>query len=79
MGMITITNVLHKIAESVYNNSTEELSEFKEYSDPSQVGSSTMPHKINPKLSKGIIGNSAKLYDLIYSMWPSIVFYDNDN
>ena len=67
MGMITVTNVLHKIAESVYNNSTEELSEFKEYSDPSQVGSSTMPHKINPKLSKGIIGNSAKLYDLIYS------------
>lgn len=67
MGMISVANVLHKIAESVYNNSTEELSEFKEYSDPSQVGSSTMPHKINPKLSKGIIGNSAKLYDLIFS------------
>lgn len=67
MGIISVTNVLHKIAESVYNNSTEELSEFKEYSDPSQVGSSTMPHKINPKLSKGIIGNSAKIYDLIFS------------
>lgn len=67
MGIISVTNVLHKIAESVYNNSTEEISEFTEYSHPSQVGSSTMPHKINPKLSKGIIGNSVKIYDLISS------------
>lgn len=67
MGIISVTNVLHKIAESVYNNSTEEISEFTEYSHPSQVGSSTMPHKINPKLSKGIIANSAKIYDLISS------------
>lgn len=67
LGLVSISNVFHKIAEAVYNNSTEELSEFKEYSHPSQVGSSTMPHKINPKLSKGIIGNSAKMYDLIFS------------
>lgn len=66
-NMIAVTNVVHKIAEAVYNNSVEELSEFTEYSDPTQVGSSTMPHKMNPKISKGIIGNSMKLYDLFSS------------
>lgn len=66
-GVVGLTNVMHKIAEAVYNNSVEELSEFTEYSDPSQIGSSTMPHKMNPKISKGIIGNSMKLYDLVPS------------
>ncbi len=66
-SMIALTNVMHKIAEAVYNNSVEELSEFTEYSDPSQIGSSTMPHKMNPKISKGIIGNSMKIYDLLAS------------
>ena len=66
-GVLGVTNVMHKIGEAVYNNSVEELSEFTEYSDPNQVGSSTMPHKMNPKISKGIIANSMKLYDLVPS------------
>ena len=66
-SVVAITNAIHKIAEAVYNNSVEELSEFTEYSDPSQIGSSTMPHKVNPKISKGIIANSMKLYDLMPS------------
>lgn len=66
-SIILIANVLHKIAEATYNNSTEEISEFTESSDENQVGSSTMPHKINPKLSKGIIANSMKIYSLIDS------------
>lgn len=66
-SVVGVANILHKIAEAVYNNSVEELSEFTEYSDPSQVGSSTMPHKVNPKISKGIIANSMKLYDLLPS------------
>lgn len=66
-SVVAVTNVIHKIAEAVYNNSVEELSEFTEYSDPSQIGSSTMPHKVNPKISKGIIANSMKLYDLLPS------------
>lgn len=66
-GVLGVTNVMHKIGEAVYNNSVEELSEFTEYSDPNQIGSSTMPHKMNPKISKGIIANSMKLYDLVPS------------
>lgn len=66
-SVVSVTNAIHKIAEAVYNNSVEELSEFTEYSDPSQIGSSTMPHKVNPKISKGIIANSMKLYDLLPS------------
>lgn len=66
-GVLGVTNVMHKVGEAVYNNSVEELSEFTEYSDPNQVGSSTMPHKMNPKISKGIIANSMKLYDLVPS------------
>ena len=66
-SVVGVTNAIHKIAEAVYNNSVEELSEFTEYSDPSQIGSSTMPHKVNPKISKGIIANSMKLYDLLPS------------
>lgn len=66
-GVLGVTNVMHKIGEAVYNNSVEELSEFTEFSDPNQIGSSTMPHKMNPKISKGIIANSMKLYDLVPS------------
>lgn len=79
-GLISVANVLHKIAEAVYNNSTEELSEFTEYRDTTQIGSSTMPHKINPKLSKGIIANSAKLYSLLTpSLYANIKPYESNS
>lgn len=54
----------HKIAEEVYSTSIEEIGEVSEGFEKGTVGSSTMPHKINPKLSKGIIANSQKLYTL---------------
>lgn len=79
-SVVAVTNVIHKIAEAVYNNSVEELSEFTEYSDPSQIGSSTMPHKVNPKISKGIIGNSMKIYDLLpSSLYANIKPYESNS
>ncbi|MDN6626197.1 MAG: adenylosuccinate lyase family protein, partial [Pisciglobus halotolerans] len=59
-----LTNNLHKIAEEVFQTSIEEFAEVSEGFSKGTVGSSTMPHKINPKLSKGIIANAQKLYSL---------------
>ncbi|KAF1302448.1 class-II fumarase/aspartase family protein [Candidatus Enterococcus willemsii] len=59
-----LANVLHKIAEEVFQTSIEEFGEVSEGFSKGTVGSSTMPHKINPKLSKGIIANAQKLYSL---------------
>lgn len=79
-SLIVISNVFHKIAEAVYNNSVEELSEFTEYSSPTQIGSSTMPHKINPKLSKGIIGNAMKLNDTLNSsLYSNVKPYESNS
>ena len=54
----------HKIAEEVYSTSLEEIAELSEGFSTGTVGSSTMPHKVNPKLAKGIIANAQKLYSL---------------
>lgn len=62
--MLTCKYTFHKIAEEVYTTSIEEYGEVAEGFKKGTVGSSTMPHKINPKLSKGIIANSQKLYTL---------------
>src|SRR5690625_3762005 len=79
-SVVTVTNAIHKIAEAVYNNSVEELCEFTEYSDPGQIGSSTMPHTVNPKISKGIIANAMTLYDLRpSSLYANIKPYESNS
>lgn len=52
----------HKIAEEVALSSSEELGELFEGVPDGVVGSSTMPQKVNPKMSMGIIANCHKLY-----------------
>ncbi|KKI92757.1 adenylosuccinate lyase [Bacillus sp. SA1-12] len=64
MALSLLSSAFHKIAEEVYSTSLEEIGEVMEGFTNGTVGSSTMPHKINPKLSKGIIANSQKLYSL---------------
>ena len=64
MNMQLICNVLHKMAEEIYYTGIEEFGEVYEPFKKGTVGSSTMPHKINPKNAKGIIANSQKLYSL---------------
>ena len=64
MDMQLICNVLHKMAEEIYYTGIEEFGEAYEHFKKGTVGSSTMPHKINPKNAKGIIANSQKLYTL---------------
>ncbi|WP_129727634.1 class-II fumarase/aspartase family protein [Ectobacillus funiculus] len=65
MTLSLLASTCHKIAEEVYYTSIEEFGEVSEGFQEGTVGSSTMPHKINPKLSKGIIANSQKLYSLV--------------
>lgn len=70
MNLSLLANICHKIAEEVYSTTLEEIAEVSEGFTKGTVGSSTMPHKINPKLAKGIIANSQKLYSL-----PSVGSY----
>ena len=65
MGLALLANNCHKIAEEVYTTSIEEYGEVSEAYEEGTVGSSTMPQKINPKLAKGIIANSQKLYSIV--------------
>lgn len=65
MNLSLLASTCHKIAEEVYYTSIEEFGEVSEGFQEGTIGSSTMPHKINPKLSKGIIANSQKLYSLV--------------
>lgn len=65
MNLALLCNGIHKMAEEVYYTGLEEFGELSEGFTEGTVGSSTMPQKINPKLAKGIIGNSQKLYSLI--------------
>lgn len=53
-----------RIAQEVYATSIEEFGEVSEPFSVGTIGSSTMPQKINPKLSKGIIANAQKLYSV---------------
>jgi len=64
MNLALLASNCHKIAEEVYTTSIEEYGEVSEGFKKGTIGSSTMPHKINPKLSKGIIANSQKIYSL---------------
>lgn len=72
MNLSLLASVCHKMAEEVYQTSLEEIAEVAEGFKEGTVGSSTMPHKINPKLAKGIIANSQKLYSL-----PSVGSYSS--
>lgn len=65
MNLSLLCNCLHKIAEEVYYTGIEEFGEVSEAFTKGTIGSSTMPQKINPKLAKGIIANSQKLYSLV--------------
>lgn len=65
MVVSLICNGFEKMAEEVYYTGLEEFGEVSEPFSKGTVGSSTMPQKINPKLAKGIIANSQKMYSLI--------------
>lgn len=75
-----LANICHKIAEEVYSTTLEEIAEVSEGFSKGTVGSSTMPHKINPKLAKGIIANSQKLYSLPGTgMYSAVRPYEGDS
>lgn len=78
--MAQIANALHKFAEEVYYGGIEEFDEVAEAFHEGTVGSSTMPHKINPKLAKGIITNASKLYSLIETgLYSNVRLYEGDS
>jgi len=54
----------HKIAEEVAQSSSVEYGELFEIHSDGVIGSSTMPQKVNPKLSMGLMANCQKLYAL---------------
>lgn len=79
-NLALLANVCHKIAEEVYSTTLEEIAEVSEGFSKGTVGSSTMPHKINPKLAKGIIANSQKLYSLPgIGMYSAVRPYEGDS
>lgn len=59
-----LASVCHRIAEEVYQTSSEEFGELSEKRLEGSIGSSTMPQKINPVHCYGIIANSNRLYSL---------------
>lgn len=80
MNLALMANICHKIGEEVYSTTLEEIAEVSEGFSKGTVGSSTMPHKINPKLAKGIIANSQKLYSLPgVGMYSSVRPYEGDS
>lgn len=80
MDLSLLMSVCHKIAEEVYSTTLEEIAEISEGFKEGTVGSSTMPHKINPKLAKGIIANSQKLYSLSHvGLNSSVRPYEGDS
>lgn len=79
-NLALLANSCHKIAEEVYSTTLEEIAEVSEGFSKGTVGSSTMPHKINPKLAKGIIANSQKLYSLPSTgMYSAVRPYEGDS
>lgn len=79
-NLAQVVNVLHKIAEEVYYGGIEEFDEIQELFSKGTVGSSTMPHKINPKLAKGIITNASKLYSLLQpGFYSNVRLYEGDS
>ncbi len=80
MTMALLCNTFHKMAEEVYYTGIEEFSEVSESFTPGTVGSSTMPQKINPKLAKGIIANSQKLYSIIPTgLYSGVRMFEGDS
>lgn len=80
MNLSLLANICHKIAEEVYSTTLEEIAEVSEGFSKGTVGSSTMPHKINPKLAKGIVANSQKLYSLpATGMYSAVRPYEGDS
>ena len=80
MTMALLCNTFHKMAEEVYYTGIEEFGEVSEAFTPGTVGSSTMPQKINPKLAKGIIANSQKLYSIIPAgLYSGVRMFEGDS
>ncbi|MGX7023604.1 class-II fumarase/aspartase family protein [Vagococcus hydrophili] len=80
MNLSLMANICHKIGEEVYSTTLEEIAEVSEGFSKGTVGSSTMPHKINPKLAKGIVANSQKLYSLPgVGMYSAVRPYEGDS
>lgn len=80
MNLCLLCNSLHKMAEEVYYTGVEEFGEVSESFTPGTIGSSTMPQKINPKLAKGIIANSQKLYSLPgIGLYSAVRMFEGDS
>lgn len=80
MNLCLLCNTFHKMAEEVYYTGIEEFGEVSESFTPGTIGSSTMPQKINPKLAKGIIANSEKLYSLpATGMYSAVRMFEGDS
>ena len=80
MNLCLLCNTLHKMAEEVYYTGVEEFGEVSESFTPGTIGSSTMPQKINPKLAKGIIANSQKLYSLpATGLYSAVRMFEGDS
>lgn len=80
MRLAQIANVLHKMAEEVYYTGLEEIGELQESFKGGTVGSSTMPHKINPKLAKGIVSNAQKLYSILTpGLYSNVRLFEGDS
>lgn len=80
MNLSLLCNSLHKMAEEVYYTGVEEFAEVSESFTPGTIGSSTMPQKINPKLAKGIIANSQKLYALpATGLYSAVRMFEGDS
>ena len=61
----------HKMAEEVALSSSEEFAELFETVPDGVIGSSTMPQKVNPKMSMGIIANCQKIYSASHTLLVS--------
>ncbi|TKA97478.1 adenylosuccinate lyase family protein [Cereibacter changlensis] len=57
-------STFHKMADEVAQSSSVEYGELFEVFADGVIGSSTMPQKVNPKLSMGLMANCHKLYGL---------------
>lgn len=80
MNLCLLCNTFHKMAEEVYYTGIEEFGEVHEGFTPGTIGSSTMPQKINPKLAKGIIANSQKLYSLpATGLYSGVRMFEGDS
>lgn len=80
MDLALLCNALHKMAEEVYYTGLEEFGEISEGFQAGTIGSSTMPQKINPKLAKGIIANSQKLYSLVPAgLYAGVRMFEGDS